>query len=144
MYSSLDIAKYFIRCTNSEVEGTITNLKLQKLLYYAQGLYLALYNRPLYSEEVKAWQYGPVVEQIYREFKSFSRNPIPDCENFDAQIINNTDREFLDEVYSVYGQYTGTALINLTHQESPWKNTNINEVITHQLMKDYFQDKVSV
>ena len=55
MYNALNIAKYFIKLTSPEEEYFITNLKLQKLLYYAQGFHLALYAKPLFNEQIKAW-----------------------------------------------------------------------------------------
>lgn len=142
MYHALDIAKYLIHCANLEEDGTITNLKLQKLLYYTQGFHLALFDSPLFSEAIEAWQYGPVVPEIYRQYQQYSRNPLPDTVNFNPEIIEPEDRELIDEVYSVYGKYTGTVLANFTHQETPWKNTEINETISHQLMRDYFQTQI--
>jgi uncharacterized phage-associated protein len=142
MYDSKNIAEYFILLANNEDDGNITNLKLQKLLYYAQGLYLALYDIPLFSENIMAWQYGPVVPEIYHEYKKHSRNPLEVSSDFNPSLIDADVTSFLDEVYSVYGQYTGAVLVTLTHQESPWKDTPINGIISHELMKDFFKDKV--
>ncbi len=142
MYQALDIAKYLIHCANLEEDDLITNLKLQKLLYYAQGFHLALFDSPLFSSAIYAWQYGPVVPEVYHEYKQYSCNSLPDSLNFNPEIIESEDRELIDEVYSVYGKYTGTVLANLTHQETPWKNTEINSIISHQLMKEYFQSQI--
>jgi uncharacterized phage-associated protein len=142
MHQASDIAKYFIYCTNLEEDGVITNLKLQKLLYYAQGFHLALFDLPLFSEDIIAWQYGPVVPEIYRKYKNYTRNPLPEPIDFNPEIINSETRELIDEVYQVFGKYTGTALVNLTHQELPWKETAINDVISHDIMKGYFQEQL--
>ncbi len=142
MYKASDIAKYFIRCANLEAEGVITNMKLQKLLYYAQGFHLALFDAPLFAETIEAWQYGPVVPEIYRLYKFHARNALPEAADFNPEVIKLETREFIDEVYEVFGKYTGTALANLTHEEAPWKETPINSVIDHQVMKDYFQGQL--
>ncbi|MEQ9487164.1 Panacea domain-containing protein [Coleofasciculus sp. F4-SAH-05] len=142
MYQASDIAKYFIHYANLEEDGMMTNLKLQKLLYYAQGFHLALFNQPLFREEIKAWQYGPVIEEIYHAYKGYSRNPLPDPENFNPEVISPEIKNLIDEVYSVFGKYTGTVLANLTHQEKPWINTGLNQTITHEIMSDYFKSKI--
>ncbi|NET55922.1 MAG: DUF4065 domain-containing protein [Symploca sp. SIO2E6] len=120
----------------------MTNLKLQKLLYYAQGFNLALFNQPLFLEEIKAWQYGPVVEEVYRTYKEYLRGPLPEPEDFNPEVMTLEERELIDEVYSVFGKYTGTILVNLTHQEKPWMDTELNQTITHELMSDYFKSQI--
>lgn len=142
MYSALDIAKYFIHCANLEQEGLVTNLKLQKLLYYAQGFHLAVFDKPLFSEDVQAWAYGPVVPDVYQEYKSHGRDPLPDAKDFSDEILGEDTRVLVDEVYSVFGKYTATALANATHQELPWIHTERNEVIEHDLMKSYFKTRL--
>jgi uncharacterized phage-associated protein len=142
MYNALDIAKYFIKLASPEEEDFITNLKLQKLLYYAQGFYLALHKKPLFSEQVRAWQYGPVVTEVYYNYKEHSVNTIPQPDDFDIEQYDQETRELLDEVYEVYGQYTAPTLMRFTHKELPWKTTLINEEISHPLMKEYFETQL--
>ena len=142
MYDALGIAKYFIKIASPEEEDIITNLKLQKLLYYAQGFNLALYEKPLFGEQIRAWQYGPVVPEVYDDYKEYSANPIPQPDDFDIDQYDQETRELLDEVYEVYGQYTAPTLMRFTHKELPWKSTPINEEITHSLMKSYFETQL--
>lgn len=142
MYSASEIAQYFIHYANLEEDGLVTNLKLQKLLYYAQGFHLALFDRPLFSENIEAWQSGPVVPEIYRYYKIHGRSPLPEPEDFNPETIDVETHELLDEVYGVFGKYTGTVLANLTHQEKPWLNTEQNQVISHDLMRDYFKTQL--
>ncbi|HAS22646.1 MAG TPA: hypothetical protein DCR51_05795, partial [Idiomarina loihiensis] len=59
MANSADVARYLIKISNDEDEGSISNLKLQKLMYYAQGLSLALFERPLFDGNIEAWTHGP-------------------------------------------------------------------------------------
>lgn len=142
MYKALNIAKYFIKLASPDEEDFITNLKLQKLLYYAQGFHLALYAKPLFNEQIKAWQYGPVVTEIYSNYKEYRTNVLPQPDDFEMEQYDSETRELLDEIYEVYGQYTAPTLMRFTHKEPPWTGTVINEEITHPLMKEYFETQL--
>ncbi len=72
-----EIAKYFVSLVDEEAGDSISNLKVQKLLYYAQGGYLAFHDEPLFPEAIKAWAHGPVVPQVYHEYKQYGAGPIP-------------------------------------------------------------------
>ena len=78
-YAVSDIANYFIWRANSDEEfgDNITNLKLQKLVYYAQGFHLAWYDKPLFHEPIDAWTHGPVVRTLYAQYQSRGANPLP-------------------------------------------------------------------
>lgn len=127
----------------------ITNLKLQKLLYYAQGWYLAIYNEPLFNIEFQAWVHGPVSPSTYHEFKKFKYGPITDPTkkpSLSEKIISH-----LDEVIEVYGSYSAFELEHLTHQSDPWKIARDNlppdessdAIISIENMKTYFKKKMS-
>ncbi|MGA8142178.1 MAG: type II toxin-antitoxin system antitoxin SocA domain-containing protein, partial [Desulfobaccales bacterium] len=77
MISCVDVAKYFLSLTDEESGELISNLKLQKLVYYAQGFHLVFYDTPLFSERIEAWTYGPVVPDLYHEYKSHGPCSIP-------------------------------------------------------------------
>lgn len=139
---ALDIAKYFLTNTNEEQEEFFTNLKLQKLCYYAQGFQLALYGEPLFSEKIYAWQYGPVVKDLYHALQDYGHQPIPVPESIDLQRYPPEVRDLLNEVYNVYGQFSAARLVELTHSEPPWKETLRNEEISLDLMQNYFQTLV--
>ena len=66
-YKALDIANKIISKTDLEHGDTISNLKLQKMMYYRQGFHLAYFGTPLFDEDIVAWQYGPVVPSVYKE-----------------------------------------------------------------------------
>jgi len=118
MIECLKIAKYFLSCVDEDAEDSLSNLKRQKLLYYAQGLHLALYDEPLFCGPILAWTHGPVVAGICHKYKEFGANPIPK-EEIDFADYDLRTREILDEVWDVYGQFSGSKLRNMTHQESP-------------------------
>ncbi|TAF08655.1 MAG: DUF4065 domain-containing protein [Nostocales cyanobacterium] len=143
MLSCHDVAKYFLAQTNEEAGDLISNLKLQKLLYYAQGFHLALYDEPLFPESIEAWTYGPVVPQVYRAYKKYDSGAIPIPEDIDFSKYDQQSRELLDEVYSVYGQFSAWKLLSLIHEEEPWKNSREgNSVISHQVMKNHFKTQL--
>ncbi|CAD5935341.1 Phage-associated protein (Modular protein) [Planktothrix tepida] len=140
--NALDIAKYLITLASPEEEDLMTNLRLQKLLYYAQGFHLALFGKRLFSEKIEAWQYGPVVPDVYRIYKQYGSNPLPQPDDFNIDQYSQETQELLDEVYEVYGQYTAPILKRFTDQEPPYKETDVNEEIALDLMKAYFETQV--
>ena len=144
-YNVEDIAEWFLNKNriqmNFEDSEYITNLKLQKLLYYAQGYFLAKKDTSLFEEDILAWEHGPVVRKIYDKYKNNGSNGIKYDNDFKAEIDSETER-ILEDVYNDYGQYTAWKLRNMTHEEEPWKNTLRNEVISKDKIKDYFKTKV--
>lgn len=149
MFSAQDIAKWFLirdRAEDNELE--ISNLKLQKLLYYAQGVYLAITNKPLFSNEILAWKHGPVVKEVYDNFCSnggniIEYNPREEDRDIIRKIENNENaRDTLEFVIEEFGQYTAWKLREMTHKERPWLSTKRNEVINNELIRSYFIDEV--
>ena len=143
MFSAVNVAYYFLCLPDENAGDLISNLKLQKLLYYAQGFHLALYGSRLFREDIRAWEHGPVVPDAYHEFKEFGANAIPAPEVMDFTIFDPETVELLDEVYAVYGQFSAWKLRNMTHEESPWKETPINEMISTQKMQEYFKTQLA-
>jgi uncharacterized phage-associated protein len=141
MHTAHDIAKYFVSLVDEDAGDSLSNLKLQKLLYYAQGAHLAFYGKPLFAEKIKKWEHGPVVPQVYHEYKQFGANSIP-VESVDLSKYSSQIREILDEVNSVYGQFTASKLRTMTHNEPPWRDANMNGEISHDSMKQFFKTLV--
>jgi uncharacterized phage-associated protein len=75
MVSPFEVANYFIWLAN-ETGSFLSNLKLQKLVYYAQAWHLALEESPLFEEDFEAWIHGPVLPTLYQKYESFSWKPI--------------------------------------------------------------------
>jgi uncharacterized phage-associated protein len=95
----------------------ITNLKLQKLLYYAQAWHLAFSGSPLFHERIEAWVHGPVVPSIFRRFKSYRWDSI------DSRVHPVDDADLLKHigaVLDVYDKYSASKLEYMTHNERPW------------------------
>jgi uncharacterized phage-associated protein len=144
MPNAHDIAKVFLSFTDPDVGEIISNLKLQKLVYYAQGFHLAMYGDRFFEEDIVAWEHGPVVESLYHTYKDFGASAIPLPEDFDmTEHFNEGQIAFLREVYEVYGQFSAWKLRNMTHSEAPWAETPRKEVIDPGLMQTFFRDFVS-
>ena len=122
MIDSLNVARYFIiRAYEEGREAEMTNMKVQKLLYYAQSLHLALYNEPLFAEEIQAWRYGPVCPPAYKFYSEFEAKqlPIPDKESL--LQLPREKKELLEEIWEYFGGYHAYKLSDMTHLEFPWK-----------------------
>lgn len=141
-HKAIDVANAIIALSDPEIGDIMSNLKLQKLLYYTQGVSLALNNEPIFEEDIVAWEYGPVVESVYHNFKHNGSGVIYPHEEFDSSIFSKEELDVIKEVYEVYGQFSALKLMNMTHEERPWKNTASNCVIGHKQLRAYFSELV--
>ncbi|NES77858.1 MULTISPECIES: Panacea domain-containing protein [unclassified Okeania] len=122
MIDPLEIAKYFImRAYQDGREAQITNMKIQKLLYYSQCLYLALNDEPLFTDEIQAWRYGPVCPPAYKFYSKFEAEQLPIPNQESITNIPSEVKEVLGETWQYFGEYHAYYLSNLTHLEFPWK-----------------------
>lgn len=124
MYNAMTIAKWFIAWAEEDEEADLSNLKLQKLLYYAQGQHLARYDAPLFGDEVVAWSTGPAVPDVYREYERFgSRNVVlPRDDQFNFADVDKPTSKFLGTVWNTYAVYAAWHLRDMIHEERPWKD----------------------
>ena len=126
-YNAIDIARWFIHRNLEDVDNgedeRMTLLKLLKLLYYAEGCFLALDKGSLFDEKIVAWEHGPVVEEVWRSFdNAFDLQVDADDMTNSLLKISDDDKDLLEDVYSVFGKYSASGLRNKTHMESPWLN----------------------
>ena len=144
IHSAADVAKWLLRRNNDEMElddaDYITNMKLQKLLYYAQGTFLGMTGKPLFADELFAWTHGPVVPSVYREYSQYKKNGIPYTEN-PQEHYSDEENELLEQVYCYFGQYAAWKLRSMTHNERPWKSTKHNDVIPLDVIRDFFKEE---
>lgn len=144
MHTASEVAKWFLAYNrmNETVTGAeaISNLKLQKLLYYAQGCFLAITDNQLFSDKIVAWQHGPVVETVYQTYKHYGASGIDFTEDFDDSSFTEEEKNILGQVYDLFGQYSAWKLRNMTHEETPWKTTAPNEEISLDSIKAYFKE----
>jgi len=138
-----NVANYFLSRVEEEVGDSISNLKLQKLVYYAQGYHLAIFGQPLFTEEIHAWTHGPVVLSLYHEYKEFGSSPIPSPDDFDPAVFSDERLNFLNDVYEAVGQYSAWKLRNMTHAEEPWREAHPRGgVISQESMSRYFKKQL--
>jgi uncharacterized phage-associated protein len=140
LLTCFQVAEYFIWLAN-ETGSFISNLKLQKLVYYAQAWYLALHHEPLFNEDFQAWIHGPVIPELYNCYKKFGWRPI--------QVETNPNlpehlSDFLSEVAEEYFACDAYELEQMTHLEAPWNRARGNlpsdEPSTHIIQKEWMQE----
>ena len=102
----------------------VTPLMLQKLLYFIQGIHSALYGKPIFAEDCRAWIHGPVYPEVYELFRDFKYNPIDDARFALLEGMEDTltddEKRVIDLVVNTFGMYGGKVLEKITHNEDPW------------------------
>lgn len=140
MNNAIDVAKYVInKCI--DMENPISNLKLQKILYYLQGNFLAKFSEPAFDEEVIAWKHGPVIPEVYFEFNSYGSFDITEKYN---NTIDFTDEEknMINDVIEKKCKLGPWKLVSDTHNEKPWKENykeGKNIVIPKTDIEEFFK-----
>lgn len=154
-YDAAAVANYFLLLAEKQGKD-LDPMKLQKLVYFAHGWYLALRKEPLIKDRVEAWEYGPVIPSLYHQFKVFGNGTIKNralVTKFDAGMFrlktpsvdeqgdtetNIYAKSLLDRIWEVYGGLTAIQLSNMTHEPgSPWEITwNRNPGQRHVVIPD--------
>ena len=135
-------AEYFLRLQTEDAGDAISNMKLQKLLYYAQGFALAILGEPLFNDDFEKWTYGPVLPAVYNKYKEFGSGAIPRPEGASLQDYTDDERKLLDEVYYTFGQYSAWALSEMSHATKPWQDAELGSIISKESMKAYFATQI--
>jgi uncharacterized phage-associated protein len=133
------VANFFLQAAGDE--NDVTNMKLNKLLYFAQGHSLAVLGRPLFDEDIEAWEYGPVIPAVYRKYRVCGRTPIV-AEDGYAYKFTSEEKVLLSNVWVEYGKYSAGFLVSLTHSNrSPWHEAiySGSKVITRSRMEECFK-----
>ena len=141
VYSAIDVANQFLKLAK-EKEDELTNMQLNKLVYFAHGWMLGLCGEPLIDENVEAWNYGPVIRPIYRKYQRYGKNPIAEFEEI-QQDLHKQASSIIKETYEIYGAMSGLELADLTHEyESPWFITVMSSesIITNDIIESYFKE----
>lgn len=143
MESIYEVAKYFLS------KEPMTHKKLQKLCYFAQAWFLANYGVPLVPNRFEAWVHGPVSPDLYSKYRGWGWEQIP-MENQQIFLDNEFVSNFLDNVYSTYGNYDADTLERITHSEMPWQNARQDctpgmysrNPISLNDMKNYYGERI--
>jgi len=138
--SAHTIAKFIVQ----ESKTPVSNLKLQKLLYYIQGWNLGIHGRPVFTEQIQAWIHGPVVPEIFQAYRQYKWTPIiaePEPVKVDKPISDH-----VIAILGAFGNLTAAQLEAISHQEAPWiearkgldPKSPSRAIITHDSMKRFF------
>ena len=149
MHSAVKVAKHFVDKANAPKGGCgdMTLLKLIKITYLAHGWMLGLYGKPLISEDVEAWQYGPVIPELYREIQKFGRSHISSFpDEYDVKLSDD-EGSIVDQIFDGYSSYTAGQLVALTHEKgTPWHTVTKGKrygpgiIIPNHVIEQYYND----
>lgn len=145
MPTQQDIIADYLICECRERGELLTNLKLQKLLYYAQAWRLALKGTELFGEDFQAWVHGPVLLTQYHRFKDCKWRPIQ--ADIAKPELDGELSQFLNEIIDVFGSESAVALEIMTHREKPWIEAResfaphepCNNYISKHTMAEYYK-----
>lgn len=150
-YKVLDIACYVINRHNDICTWGISNLRLQKLLYFIQAEFL-MKGRVCFKEEIEAWPYGPVIPEVYKEFSGYGSAKIPNREFYIDELdfkffndieIDKEDKKIIDDVIRMAKDYSDFELVNITHNQKPWTDAikgGNKTIIEKEEMRGYFKN----
>lgn len=143
MYKAVDVAKYIIWYCKQQ-GYSISNLKLQKILYFVQAAFLVDHNRQCFAEQIEAWDFGPVVPEVYHHFKIFGSSDIPAFEGLNKKtIIKRSERKIINEMVDQCAEYSASSLVEITHHQDPWCKAykkGRNNIISNESIRKYFNE----
>lgn len=153
-YNVLDVACFTINKHNELYpEKGITNLRLQKILYFIQRYFCRILNEPCFKQEMEAWKYGPVCKEVYSEFSIYSGNKIPNIESYsmldedtllfkvikyNENKITKDDKENIKKVIIACGDISDSNLVDISHNQIPWKNSYIEGEKNKIKIEDFY------
>lgn len=130
----------------NETAEELTQLKLMKLLYLAQGVSLAAFDQKIFPDSIVAWKYGPAVESVHYRFDGkrtiTGEMTKRDFDDYHDVLKDEKTTAVLEAVYSTYGDMSASDLVKLTHSQAPWKETEQSQVIDENKLKEYFKENV--
>jgi len=143
------VANYFLSKIDVKAGMSVSNLKLQKLVYYAQAWHLARFSQSLFKEDFQAWVHGPVIPELYHTHKNCGYCCIAKMELFNENIFTEKELETLSMIWDVYGKYDAKYLESLTHIEDPWNVARkgidryemSQEIISKEVMRTFYKEK---
>jgi uncharacterized phage-associated protein len=143
MASAHDVAAYIL-----QQRGSMSAMKLQKLVYYSQAWHLVWEEQPLFEEPVQAWANGPVVRELYDEHRG--KFTVSTWRKGDPSNLTEAERDSIDVVLEFYGPKSAVWLSEATHREDPWKDARgglpptvrSSKEITPAAMAEYYSSLV--
>lgn len=145
MRSALDVAAYIVSLS-TQIGEPVTNMKLQKLLYYSLAWYaVETKGKKLFSDPIVAWKYGPVIVGIYEKYKKYGADAIKAPVDGKVSELNALEKEIVEDIFNIYGSKSAIELMSLSHSEQPWRDTfdpdDQQKEIPFDLIMSYFSKK---
>jgi uncharacterized phage-associated protein len=162
--SAAAVANEFLKLAEADPAHLVDPMKLQKLVYYAHAWFLAQSGTPLFEEDIEAWPWGPVIRNLYFDFKDYGRNPIvggratkveatgPGPLQFQLMKPEISDpklKDFIKQIWDIHKSYSGVQLSNATHMPGePWTiikdrygSLDTKPTIPNEVIRDVFRAK---
>ena len=143
-YNVLDICKYILAYYKKN-NASLSNLKMQKILYFLQAEFLVSKDTPCFSDPIIAWGCGPVVIQAYNQYKIYGGTLIPNynIEDDVSHLFYEEDKELIDGILEATFKYSSVQLTHITINQAPWKMfyiPNLDVTIPQGFIKNFFKD----
>jgi uncharacterized phage-associated protein len=141
MVSSATVANRLLELADYQ----LTPMQVLKLVFLSQAWMLGLHGKALIGDRIEAWKYGPVIPDLYHTVKRYRGGPITKpLRAARSERMSTEERELVDEVFRVYGDWTGPELSHLTHKPgSPWdqvfEDGGWGQVIPTGVIRDYYE-----
>lgn len=133
------VAEYILHKSKESSPTAVTPLKLQKLLYFAQGFHLALNNgTPLFEEDLINKPHGSKCQLVYDVYKEYEYRTIPRVPYSVASLLTDSEIMAIEKAWNIYGNMDGKFLEELIHQEDPWLDTETDEIMPKEKIFEYF------
>ena len=143
IYHALNIAQYVIARCNSK-KKFISNLKLQKILYFIQAEFLVSKGKPCFHESIEAWDFGSVIPDVFYKYSVYGSGHIPYVKESKASyIISVKDKELLKGIIDECSMYSSTRLLGIIHNQTPWieaYESGYHNEIRQESIKEFFED----
>lgn len=151
MNKVFDVANYIIQLANNfpykdiqfQPDG-ITHLKLQKILYYTQVVFLIKKREKAFEEQILAWRYGPVIQEIYTKYTSQWRNFLEVDNGWEDSSLTPEDKKLIERTREIFGRYSANQLVEMTHSDDPWKNAVQSNEISPDSLIQFYQGRILV
>ena len=142
-YNVFEIARYIIYY-ETQAGRYVNNLRLQKLLYFVQAKYLVEKEKPLFEERMEAWNFGPVVPKVYREYSYYGLNHIFCYDETDDFLIDSDTKKIINSMLDSCSEYDTSTLVDIIHGQEPWIHAHKSDdrTITPLAIYSYFSEKV--
>lgn len=136
--TAIVLSNYIISLFEKQ-KAPITNLKLQKILYYTQGYFYKHFDRAAFPDEIYNWQYGPVVPVVYYTYNDNGSAPLRSYESFEDCKITEREKKLIYSVVEKCISIPTSKLVSMTHAENPWKYSGAGNIIGKSSIEMYFK-----